>query len=116
MFGSLLILVIMCSIYSLEAEPTGMVFYLFVTVCLVTVYYEITQATNITLEAFVGNLVFSLIALVGVSVLITIMLEQGNVFKPYILLGSAVIVVDALISPIISFKMALRNISISSGG
>lgn len=110
--ASLIILVIMCVLYTLQAEPTEMLLYIYITVCMYAVYHELTQATTMRVNDFAVNLIFSLTAFAGAAVLIAIIVGNGDEFKPYVLLGTAVIVMDAVISPIIAFKMALGNLSI----
>lgn len=110
---SLLLLVIMCCVYGLNADPQGMLFYLFLALCLYTIYHELTQATTMRVEAFATNLILSLVSVAGVSILITIMMRDGTILYPYALLGAAVILLDAIVSPIIAFKMALRNIAVT---
>ena len=109
--ASLIILVIMCVLYTLKAEPTEMLFYIYIAVCVYAVYHELTQATTMRVEAFAINLVLSMLAFAGAATLIAIIISNGDEFKPYIILGSAVIILDAIVFPIIAFKMALGNIS-----
>lgn len=106
---SLVILLIMCCIYGLEVDPQGVLFYLFLVVCLYTIYQGLLQATTMKVIAFATSLILSLLAVAGVSILITVMLKNGVGISPYVVIGALVIVLDAVVSPIIAFKMALRN-------
>jgi hypothetical protein len=101
----------MCTVYALDSEPQGILFYIFIAICLYTIYREIMHAANIKSDTdFILSLILSLVALVGVSVLTTIIIINNEIPKIYILFGSTIIVLDAIVSPSISFKMARRSI------
>jgi hypothetical protein len=87
--------------------------YIMIVFSMVVLIFEIAKSTDIRMVRFVADLAISVLALIAATVLLTIdIMTTGQVPGFYLWIVVGVLLVDAVLSPAISFATALRNMSL----
>lgn len=112
-----LLMILICVFIELvsgKAEVRGTaVDYLMTVFAVLVLILEISKATDIRVSRFITDLLVSVVGLVIATVLLTTYImasDQAPAFYLWMVCG--ILLVDAILSPTISFATALRNMSI----
>jgi cation transport ATPase len=109
---SLLVVLAMWFAYQAQLDLSGTLGLVFIGFCVFVVVIEFFKSGDIRLGPFFLDLLFSVGAVVAGAALLTYMVTHGDGGLPgfHYLLGGAVVLVDAILSPFNSFRTALRNL------
>jgi hypothetical protein len=110
----LLIVAAMWLAYKSQADLSGTLGLVFIGLCVFVVIVEFFKSGDIRLGPFMLDLIFSVVAVVTATALLTYMVTRpdGGIPSFHYQLGAVVLLVDAILSPFNSFRTALRNFQV----
>ena len=110
----LLIVLAMWLAYQSQADLSGTLGLMFIGLCVFVVIVEFFKSGDIRLGPFMLDLIFSVVAIVAATALLTYIVTRpdGGIPSFHYQLGAVVLLVDAILSPFNSFRTALRNFQV----
>jgi uncharacterized membrane protein YqjE len=109
---ALLIVLGMWLSYAWNVDLSGTVGLFFIGLCVFVLIIEFFKSGDIRIGPFMMDLLFAVIGLVAASALITVMVMGDKGLTFHYILGCAVLVIDAILSPYNAFRTALRNVQL----
>jgi len=114
---TLFIILYMVVVHTLGINMGGMAGYAFLALCIAILFVEFFKSGDIKLGSFLVDIVSSVVALVIATVLMSYLIfTKGHGETTFFhWFGVAIIVGDAILSPVNAFRTALRNLEIGGG-
>jgi len=98
--------------YAWNINLSGTLGLVFVGLCVFVLIIEFFKSGDIRIGPFMMDLLFAVVALVAGTALITVMVLGEGMPSFHYILGSFVLIVDAILSPYNAFRTALRNVQL----
>lgn len=93
----------------------GVAGYIFIGLCVIVLIVEFFKSGDISTAYFLSDIVFAVLAVViATGLMCYLVFKLGETPTFYHWLGYAVIIGDAVMSPLNSFRTALRNFGVGS--
>lgn len=113
---TLFIIIYMVVVHILEIDMAGVAGYVFLALCIVILFVEFFKSGDIKLLTFLVDIISSVGALIIATVLMSYLIfKEGKMPTFFDWFGVAIIVGDAILSPVNAFRTPLRNLEIGSG-
>lgn len=114
---TLLLILYMAIVHIIGLDMGGVLGYIFLALCVVVLFLEFFKSGDIKVGVFLTDLISSVIAVVTATALMSYLVFTDNSSPTFFdWFGLAVILGDAILSPFNSFRTALRNLEVGSGG
>lgn len=112
---TLLLIAYLLVVHVTGLDMHGVAGFVFIGLCVIVLIVEFFKSGDISTGYFLSDIVFAVLAVVIATGLLSyLMFKLGETPSFYHWLGYAVIIGDAVFSPLNSFRTALRNFGVGS--
>jgi prolipoprotein diacylglyceryltransferase len=113
---TVLIIIYMVAVHAIGISMEGAAGLIFLSLCVIVLMIEFIKSGDIKVLGFLLDIIFSVLALVAATALLTYLYFCGEVNPTfYDWIGFVVLLGDAIVSPFNSFRTGLRNLEVSGG-